>query len=75
MMDANCIMLRILIIDIEFDLGCEWLIMISGDQIMLLMLVEDLWYDYVLYNFVPLFQNINIWLSYFKKFIILIFVF
>lgn len=60
MMDANCIMLRILIIDIEFDLGCEWLIMISGDQIMLLMLVEELWYDYVLYNFVPLFQNINI---------------
>lgn len=50
MMDVgDCIMLRILIVDVECDLWCQWLIMTSGDQIMLLMLVEDLWYDYVSY--------------------------
>ena len=59
MMDANCIMLRILIIDIEFDLGCEWLIMISGDQIMLLMLVEE-WSNYV----IDVSWGIMIWLCF-----------
>jgi len=46
---GDCIMLRILIVDVECDLWCQWLIMTSGDQIMLLMLFEDLWYDYVSY--------------------------